>query len=75
MRMGTKAQKRPVNLTIDADLLDVARRKKLNLSSILERSLRAETMRLWLENNRDAIEAYNEDVSASGVWSEVMRRW
>jgi antitoxin CcdA len=75
MRMNTKATKKAVNLSIDAGLLEIARREKLNLSALLERSLRSETARLWLEGNRDAIEAYNDDVRANGVWSDGVRRW
>lgn len=75
MRMRTKAAKKAVNLSIEAGLLEMARREKLNLSAILERSLKAETARLWLAANRAAIEAYNEDVRANGVWSDGVRRW
>lgn len=75
MRMHTKAQKKPVNLTVDADLLEMARREKLNLSAILERSLRAEAARLWLKANSEAIDLYNEHVQANGVWSDGLRQW
>jgi antitoxin CcdA len=75
MRMAAKAIKRAVNLTINADLLEAARRENLNLSAILERSLQAETARIWLEKNRDAIACYNEDVRVNGVWSDGVRRW
>jgi antitoxin CcdA len=73
--MVAKSSKKAVNLSIDAELLETARREKVNLSALLERSLRAETARLWLEENRDAIGAYNEEVEANGVWSDGVRRW
>jgi antitoxin CcdA len=77
MRMTTRstAQKKAVNLSIDADVLQAARQYGLNLSATLEQALAEETARRWLAENRDSIEAYNEEVRAHGVWSEGWRRW
>lgn len=74
-----RARKRPTNLTIDPDLLARAKTLGLNVSSILEESLRAkvreEEGRRWLIENREAIEAYNRDIRENGVWSERLRRF
>ena len=75
MRMISKPSKKALNLSVDAELLEAARREGLNLSAVMERALAAETARHWLETNRDAIEAYNADVRAKGVWSDEWRRW
>jgi len=79
MRMVTSTRNKPakkaVNLSIDSELLQAAREQGINLSAMLERALTAETARRWLEDNHDAIEAYNEDVLANGVWSDGWRRW
>lgn len=75
MRMISKPSKKALNLSVDAELLEAARREGLNLSAVMERALAAETARRWLETNRDAIEAYNAEVRAKGVWSDEWRRW
>jgi antitoxin CcdA len=67
-------KKRAVNLFVDADLLDEARRLRINLSETLERRrrtiVRAEQERRWLDENRAAIEAYNQRVSRDGLLSD-----
>jgi antitoxin CcdA len=73
--MGERpARKRAVNLFVDAELLEHARRLRINVSETLERRLRmivrADLERSWLEQNRTAIEAYNARVAARGLLSE-----
>ena len=67
-------KKRAVNLFVDSDLLDDARRLRVNLSETLEKRLRiivrAERERRWLEENRAAIEAYNRRVAEHGILSD-----
>lgn len=67
-------KKRAVNLFVDTDLLDEARRLRINLSDTLERRLRmivkAERERRWLEENRVALEAYNRRVAGHGLLSD-----
>jgi len=72
-----RRRKKATNLSIDSDLLDRARRLKLNLSQAVETGL-AEAIRRheraqWLEKNRAALEAYNEHVEKHGVFSDGMR--
>ena len=68
------AKKRAVNLFVDADLLEHARRLRINLSETLERRLRsivrADLERSWLEQNREAIAAYNARVAEHGLLSD-----
>lgn len=68
-------KKRAVNLFVDVELLDEARRLGLNLSETLERRLRsivkADRERRWLEENRDAIAAYNHRVAEYGLLSDT----
>jgi antitoxin CcdA len=56
-------RKRAVNLFVDTELLDEARRLRINLSDTLERRLssivRAEQEKRWLEENRGAIASIN----------------
>lgn len=73
------AARRATNLSINADLLRVARHLKLNLSRELETRLEqviAEARRArWLADNAEAIEAYNAHIEKSGVWSDGLRRF
>lgn len=69
-----QVRKRAVNLFVDADLLEEARRLRINMSETLERRLRmivkAERERLWTEKNRPALEAYNRRVAEHGLLSD-----
>ncbi len=74
MRSERPIKKRAVNLFVDAELLDDARRLRVNISETLERRLRtivrAEQEKRWLESNRAAIEAYNLRVARDGLLSD-----
>ena len=67
-------RKRAVNLFVDTELLDEARRLRVNLSETLEGRLRAivriEQERRWIESNQAAITAYNDRVSRHGLLSD-----
>lgn len=69
--------KRAANLSINAELLDKARRLGINLSQTLEEHLsqvvREAEARLWLEQNQAAIDAYNQRLAREGIWSEGQR--
>jgi antitoxin CcdA len=81
MRMRTaynpKAPKRATNLSINSDLLAMARKLDINLSATMEMALatavKREQRERWLAENRDAIVAYNEHVEANGVFSDEFR--
>jgi antitoxin CcdA len=72
------APKRPVNLSIDSDLLQQARELKVNLSKALEERLaailREERARRWQEENREAIEAYNRFIDKHGLFNDIRKR-
>jgi antitoxin CcdA len=74
MTSRRQAKKRPVNLFVDAQLLDEARRMNINISETLEQRLRglirAEQERRWLEENREAIAQYNRRVAEHGLLSD-----
>lgn len=71
--------KRATNISVRSDLLAAAREAGVNLSATLERALTDELAaikrRKWLEENREAIEAYNELVEKHGAFSDGMRRF
>lgn len=67
-------KKRAVNLFVDVELLDEARRMNINISESLEQRLRglvrAEQERRWLQENQEAIAQYNRRVAEQGLLSD-----
>ena len=75
----SKAGKKAVNVTVNADLLSQARAAGLNLSAKLEEKLAEEVRAIkkarWQEENREEIEAYNRYVEKNGVFGDRYRRF
>jgi antitoxin CcdA len=73
----TQAPKRAANLSINSDLLNKARALNINLSATLEESLiatiKAKQQEAWLAQNKQAIEAYNQQVEDQGVFADSLR--
>lgn len=71
------APKKPTNLSINSDLLKKARELEINLSATLEQALtnqlKAIQAQQWLEQNRNAIAAYNKSVDENGAFSDNLR--
>lgn len=69
--------KRRTNVSIDAKLLEEARKYTIKLSPLLEqalrRQIRKEAAMRWLAENKNAIDEYNKDVEERGVFSDGMR--
>jgi antitoxin CcdA len=76
---GSRAPKRAVNLSINAELLAETRRFGLNLSELLEERLfeavRQARREEWVANNRPAIEDYNARVDERGSYGDTVRRF
>jgi antitoxin CcdA len=74
MMSDRPAKKRAVNLFVDAELLDHARRMRINISETLERRLRSlvrtELEKQWLQDNQEAIAQYNRRVAEHGLLSD-----
>lgn len=74
---NTDAPKKPVNLTLNADLLKLSKDLGLNLSGLAEEAIsKAVRLRLaeaWLTENADAIQTYNSRVESQGVFSDGLR--
>lgn len=72
-----RANKQPTSLRVNGDLLEKARELGINLSATLEEALIPEVgnrkRKRWLEENREAIAAYNEHVAQHGVFSTGLR--
>ncbi|MGB5279451.1 MAG: type II toxin-antitoxin system CcdA family antitoxin [Gammaproteobacteria bacterium] len=71
------ANKKPTNVSVNADLLRQAKSLKINLSQVLEQRLieivRAHQRELWLSENRQALEDYNAYVERNGVFSDELK--
>jgi antitoxin CcdA len=72
-----QARKRAVNLFVDVELLEEARRLRINISDTLERRLRtivkAEQERRWLEENREAMASINAFFDRHGLLASRLR--
>ncbi len=77
VRESAGPHKRAANLSVNAELLDQAKALDINLSATLERALDAEVRaRLrakWLEENREAIAAYNARIARDGLAGDHVR--
>lgn len=72
-----EATKKPTSLDVNGDLLEKARELGVDLENTLEEALALEVRKrqreAWLEENREAIQSYNEHVSRHGVFSSGLR--
>lgn len=73
------APKKSANLSINSDLLQQAKELKINLSKSLEEALTEKIIeqkeRMWLRENKSAIDDYNQRVQKLGVFSNGLRRF
>ncbi len=73
------APKKPINLSLNQDLVRAAKAYGLNVSRIAEAALaeavRARARQDWLANNAEALDAYNEKIGRRGVFSDGHRRF
>ncbi len=79
LRAVRAVQRRPVNLSVSAEILAAAREARINLSALLERALIGELAhvrrRRWREENAHAVSAYNGYLASNstcfqGRWDE-----
>lgn len=73
------APKKPVNLTANTDLIQMAKKLGINLSSTFEKAL-ADEIRMaleaqWREQSKEGIEAYNRRIEQHGVFGADTRRF
>ena len=71
MRHDSDTAKRPVNLSINARTLDLAKQLGMNLSQTVDSFLATEVQRRywvrWNDDNKEAIDAYNERIAQEGL--------
>jgi len=73
------APKKAVNLSLNSELLSLAKDLGLNISKLAEdavaEAVKARLGERWLRDHEEAIGAYNERVEAQGVFSDGLRRF
>ncbi len=71
------APKKATNLTINADLLKKAKELKINLSksfeTFLDSLIREREEKKWHEENRSAVDEYNDRIEKKGAFSDTIR--
>lgn len=77
MSTAFASPKRPVNLSLNAELLRLGKELGINLSAVAEealgRAVREALGQRWLRENEGAIRAYNLRVEGRGVFSDGLR--
>jgi len=75
----SKTLKKAVNLRISQTLIDEAKALNINLSQTLETSLieilREKQKEAWLQDNQDAVAAYNQRIEEKGMFSDGLRQF
>jgi antitoxin CcdA len=78
-KISKPGPKRAVNVSIDAEVLNMAKGMNINLSHTLEDALRKRTQnerdRRFQDEHREAIEAHNRFIEKNGIWSKKYRPW
>ena len=78
-RTTTSPARRPINVSVDAGLLQRAKALGVDFSQALEQRLvelvREADQRRWLAENDSAIADYNERIERDGVFSDGRRRF
>jgi antitoxin CcdA len=76
---SSATRKRPLNVSVRSDLVKEAKAFKTNVSAVLERALEEEHRKkrnqLWREQNRAAIQAWNDWIEENGVPFSDLRPW
>ena len=77
--LDTAGGKAHTNVSVDAELLALARRLRINVSAALEDHLKelvAESRsRVWVEDHKGAIEDANEFLERWSLWSDGKRQF
>jgi antitoxin CcdA len=78
MRSVRNAPKRPINLSLNSKILDMAKEMGLNISQTVDALLTEEVMRQywqrWQVDNAQAIADYNARIEREGTFAERIRK-
>jgi antitoxin CcdA len=67
--------KKPLNLLVEAKLLEEAKNAGVNFSALIDKALRQEIAKRWASENAKAIQIYNERIEREGLWLDEHRTW
>ena len=74
-----EAPKKATNLSLNSDLLKRSRALNINLSATLEQALKDKLAQSeagkWLDENKNAIKAYNDFIEKHGCFSDEFREF
>jgi antitoxin CcdA len=78
--IGPRSQpKRAINLSVDAEILKMAKEMKINISEVLENTLRKlteeERIRRFKEENKKTFASFNALIKRAGVFGEEFHDW
>lgn len=71
------AKKKATNISINSELLEKAKKYKINISANVEKTLeeliKQHEIQNWEKENKEAIEGYNQRIAQNGVFSDRLR--
>ena len=71
------AKKKATNVSINSDLLEKAKKYRINISANVEKTLekivREYEIQNWEKENKEAINSYNQRISENGSFSDGLR--
>lgn len=71
------AKKKATNISINSELLEKAKKYKINISANVEKTLeeliKQHEIQNWEKENKEAIEDYNQRIAQDGVFSDGLR--
>ena len=72
-----EAKKKATNISINSDLLEKAKKYKINISANVEKTLeeliRQYEIQNWEKENKEAIDSYNQRILENGLFSDRLR--
>jgi len=77
MRSLRNAPKRPINLSLNSKVLEMAKDMGLNISQTVDELLTEAVLKRhwanWQQNNKQAIDSYNERIQREGLFADKYR--
>lgn len=71
------AKKKATNISINSELLEKAKKYRINISANVEKTLeeliRQHEIQNWEKENKEAIDFYNQRISENGLFSDGLR--
>ena len=72
-----EAKKKATNISINSDLLEKAKKYKINISANVEKTLeeliRQYEIQNWEKENKEAIDSYNQRIAQNALFSDGLR--